>query len=1419
MQQWPRSGPRRFRVFVAVAFVLSLVIGSDAAAQLPHGIPNLCTDPTATSVRNGSWSDPATWSIGQVPTVNDRVAIAAGTTVTYDRQSDADLACVNVFGQLTFRSDISTRLTVGTMTVMPGGGLQIGTIGSPVAAGVTAEIVIADRPFETGVDPEQYGTGLIGFGRVTMHGATKAPTFVRLAAEANPGQSGLSLSAAVSGWQTGDRLVVPGSNQSLSTPGSYQGQWETPTMSFASGTQVALAAGLTYPHGGGRDGSGTLAFLPHVGNISRNVIVRSQNPNGTRGHVLLTSRAEVDIRYTAFKDLGRTTIAPLNSTVMSSGHATQIGSNQVGRYSLHLHHLFGPASPAPNSYQYVLIGNAIDGGTKWGITIHNTHYGLVQDNVIYNAAGAGIMTEDGSETANVIQNNFIVRAWGTGHERADGRQGTNDWGWEGSGIWLRGPDNYVRNNVIANVNSFAVTLMMLGVSSVRVPSAPGADPSVSGSTVNMMTVPLREFSANEFYGAHRGIAVWNLGANCCTNVYDVPVSTFHNTRMWNVGVLGFYGYGENRVTFDGWVHYNDPSTLSNPNELNTSFYFGDYSARNIVIRYADIQGLRIGVTAPIKAGDTRDIYGGTPGTLLIENSTLKNYWNIYTNTPYGATGGGSMIPPRVVIARNVQFSNVAGTSTTRQQAHVFRHFTPTQGTNPNVTVQDRVVVESFNGNPNDNFEVFSPEQAPTFVIPSSPLTSHVAGLTNAQAWATSHVAISGAVAPCATTRAGIVGFICLAGPLPALPSAPPSPTPTPTPTPATSPAPSPAPAPHTCAIPDPFVSLGGGTCVNGNWLPPGLSPAPAPAAPLSVRSARGAATTMPVSSSMGSPALAPKPTSSPTSGSRACSSSDPFVSMGGGTCSNGNWYPPSAPPPPPPPPPVTGGCSTPDPFVSLGGGTCSNGNWNPPSLASTASAPAPGSAPASIPATASCVGTDPYARLPQVIGSCVSGSWIPVPREAGMSSASASISPPPPPPPPVAITLNPAVKFQTINGWEASLPSSLSSDPAMTEAQWSSLLDLAVNEMGVNRMRLDVAAGTEGPNGTGYAIVNDNADPNVIDPAGFNWTTLDQRIDRVILPWRQRVLARQEKPYLNLQYVDKADSSFEHYANPEEYAEFMVAVFQHLRTKYGFVPDAIEVIHQPNEVNGWRTAANIANVILATAARLQAAGFGVPDFIGPSTSTPGSATTFIDRITAVPAAMALVKELGYQRSGGTTALPNDISNIASRGTQLGKRTAMLEYRADPRAPTSGPNYGMLHEDLSVGRSSVWQQGVLADKSSCVGQWTRLNNGVAELCPTSKLTRQYTKYVRPGASRVQATGSTTFEPLAFVNADGRHVVVVKAATGGAISISGLPAGIYGVYSTESGGANVTTNWSNVTIAAGQPLSARIPSAGVITVYQR
>lgn len=136
----------------------------------------------------------------------------------------------------------------------------------------------------------------------------------------------------------------------------------------------------------------------------------------------------------------------------------------------------------------------------------------------------------------------------------------------------------------------------------------------------------------------------------------------------------------------------------------------------------------------------------------------------------------------------------------------------------------------------------------------------------------------------------------------------------PQPPPPTPPAPPPA---NNCPGADPFAIMGGGTCVNGNWLPPGMgAPAPPPTSP---------------------PSTAPPP--APVQSSN-CPGSDPFAIMGGGTCYNGNWLPPgiapprtSTPPPTTPPPPTTAGCPGSDPFATIGGGTCVNGNWLPPGIA------------------------------------------------------------------------------------------------------------------------------------------------------------------------------------------------------------------------------------------------------------------------------------------------------------------------------------------------------------------------------------------------------------------------------------------------------------------------------------------------------
>jgi uncharacterized protein (TIGR03437 family) len=431
------------------------------------------------------------------------------------------------------------------------------------------------------------------------------------------------------------------------------------------------------------------------------------------------------------------------------------------------------------------------------------------------------------------------------------------------------------------------------------------------------------------------------------------------------------------------------------------------------------------------------------------------------------------------------------------------------------------------------------------------------------------------------------------------------------------------------------------------------------------------------------------------------------------------------------------------------------------------------------------------------------------------------------------VRLNSGVRYQTISGWEAVAEAGNDTDafPLFKDQ----VFGLAVNDLGLNRIRLEIRAGAENAQdywtqhqqGTlddsrwrcvRYSTVNDNSDPSRIDWSGFQFSELDDVVERIVLPLKQRVEARGERLHLNVNYVaftgQICDSSLQyiHADQPEEYAEFVLATYLHLGDKYKLVPDSWEVILEPDNTSQWR-GPQIGAAIAAAARRLRSAGF-TPRFVAPSTTNMSSAVSYFDEMILAPGVLGEVEELSYHRYSGVSETA--LREIADRARQYGIATAMTEH--------IGSGYKDLHQDLKTGLNSAWQQFILAGTSGDHGgQYYYVDladpaRPVVNMASKTRFLRQYFKFVRRGAVRIDgATSNAQFDPLAFINTSGEYVVVVSAEAAGVIRIRDLPAATYGVKYTTEGQYDV--NRPDVTLQPGQSLDAYIPAAGVVTIYAK
>ncbi len=404
------------------------------------------------------------------------------------------------------------------------------------------------------------------------------------------------------------------------------------------------------------------------------------------------------------------------------------------------------------------------------------------------------------------------------------------------------------------------------------------------------------------------------------------------------------------------------------------------------------------------------------------------------------------------------------------------------------------------------------------------------------------------------------------------------------------------------------------------------------------------------------------------------------------------------------------------------------------------------------------------------------------------------------------INLNSSITYQTMSGWET-VSLALSDMPTSFPlfSNYSGRFYDVVVEVGINRIRLETHQEFDH-----VESVNDDNDPFNINWSGFNFTDFDAVVNLSITPLQNKLQAKGEKLYVNLNTVGVGGNITDPFhKDPDEFAEFVLAHFLHLQSKYGWVPDFVEVSLEPTWFETFDSdPIKLGQALIAMSERLEQNGFN-PGIIAPSSISMPIAISWFDQMITIPNITDYWTEYSYHRYSGFTDA--NLQDIASRAATYGLNTSMLEWEND------SSNYQVLHKDLKMGNNSAWQRATLGGIVDV--NESDPNNITVILKDDHKFIRQYYKFVREGAVRIEATSQdSNFDALGFINQGGDYVVVVKANNSGSFNVGGFPAGTYGIKYTTS-----ITNWdidlADITLVPGEILDTSIPAAGVITIYEK
>ena len=563
----------------------SVLMSEQAQQSMNMPLLNLVPQAKAThvAVKSGSWSDSNVWKNGKVPGNGADVLIPEGFGLTYNVSSDARLDTLRVDGSLKFVSAKDTKMLIDTFVVAPQGQLTIGTEKNPIQAGKTSRIIFtSDRPIDKGWDPTSLSRGLISQGQARIYGADKLD-FVSLKGDALKGDKELVLNSKGAstpvGWRVGDQLVLGGTSYDGGGSDENNSRFrdEELTITAINGNRIRFTNNditsnnnsvLRFNHQQPK-GFEDEGLKLYVANTTRNVIFETENgetvPIGQRGHVMFMHNPDVEVNNAGFYNLGRSDKSKLVDDIGKNVDGSKgSGTNPRGRYSLHFHRT---GSDDINSTPSMATGNAVVGSPGWGIVHHDSH-AVLEDNVVFDVAGTGIVAESGNEIG-AWRNNITIKTTGDGDRRFapahPKRRNVFDFGFEGGGYWVQGAaqvemvDNVAVSAAGAGIDIFSGLSSNFDAYTMPVANLPANLQYIGQGRdeISVAIVPLRRLSGFETYNSHDGIVTWEHMANGDGQMsFAQSKDSGHNARslidnfkVWGIRNRGVHNQYSTQVDF------------------------------------------------------------------------------------------------------------------------------------------------------------------------------------------------------------------------------------------------------------------------------------------------------------------------------------------------------------------------------------------------------------------------------------------------------------------------------------------------------------------------------------------------------------------------------------------------------------------------------------------------------------------------------------------------------------------------------------------------------------------------------------------------------------------------------------------------------------------------------------------------------